>query len=95
MAAERGQAGDDMVAGRDVIHVGTDRFHDTSGFVTQHDGQAVLVKTLDEVQIAMADTGSRSPDEDLARAAFVDLDIFDHKRLAHFVLHGGFHEISP
>ena len=95
MAAEGGQARDHVIAGRDVGHVGPDGFHHACRLVSQHDGQPVLIKAFDEVQIAVANASGGRPNEDFTRTGFVDLNVFDDQRLADLVQHGGFHEFSP
>ena len=95
MAAEGGEAGDDMIARFHVIDVRADLLHHASRFVPQHDRQTEGIEPLHKMEIAMADTRGGRSHQNLARSRLVDFHILDHQWLAHLVQHGGFHHVSP
>ena len=91
VAAEAGQAGDDVVAGLHRRHVGAHRLDDAGALVAEHD-RAIERKAadpIDHVQIAMAHAGGGRAHQDLAAPRLVDLDGFDGQRLLHLPEHGG------
>ena len=94
MAAKRGEAGDHMISRLHVRDVGANLFDDPRRFVPQHDGQAVGIEALDEMQIAMANARSNGPHQNFPRPGFVDRDIFDGEWLPDFVEYGGFYRVA-
>jgi hypothetical protein len=94
-AAEHGQAGDDVVALLDVVHLRADLLDDAGRLVAQHDGQRMRVKPLDEVQVGMAEARVGGAQEHLARGRLVDRHVLDDERLVHFVQDCGLHGFAP
>ena len=94
MAAKSGEAGDHMISRLHVRDVGANLFDYPRRFVPQHDGQAVGIEALDEMQIAMASTRSNGLYQNFPRPGFVDRDIFDGEWLADFVEYGRSHRMA-
>ena len=81
VTAERGQAGDDMIARRDGAHLAADLLNDASGFMTEHDRHLRRIRALDEMQVGVAHAGGGRADQHFMRTRFVDLDFFDSEGL--------------
>ena len=80
-----------MVARLDVSDVAPDFLDHTCRLVAKHDRHRRGVLALDEMQVAVAQTGDRGAHEHLARAGVVDLDILDGERLVGGVEDSSFH----
>ena len=90
MAAESGEAGDDMVADLHRPDLGADRFHYARRLVAGDAGEGVGVGALDEMQIRMAQAAGGGADEDFARAGGVEVRLPDGERGAGGAEEGGF-----
>ena len=95
MAAKSGEAGDHMISRLHVRDVGANLFDYPRRFVPQHDGQAVGIEALDEMQIAMADTRSGGPHQNFPRPGLFDRYVLNGKWLSNLVQNGGFHRVAP
>ena len=91
VAAERRQAGDDMVADLDRADLAADLLDDARRFVAEHGGQRERIAAVGEVHVAMADPGGDGADQHLVRPGLADLDVLDRQRLADFAQYRGFH----
>ena len=95
MTAEHRQAGDDVVARLDVVHVTAHRFHHPGALVAEHHGQLARVGAVVEMHVTVADTGRLGAHQHLARAGLGDLDVLDLHGNVHFTKYSGFHGVSP
>ncbi|MGY3362498.1 hypothetical protein ACVWZK_009161 [Bradyrhizobium sp. GM0.4] len=66
-----------MITGLHIGDVGADLLDDTGRLVPEHRGQRMRIKAFHEVQIGVAETCGRGPDQDLARAGLRQADILD------------------
>ena len=59
--------------------------------MAEHEGTIEIeaAEAIHDVQIAVADAGGDSADQDLAAARLIHVDGFDGQRLVHFAEHGG------
>jgi hypothetical protein len=76
-----------MTSGRDAGDAGADVLDDA--LVPEHHRQASGDLALHDVQVGVAQPGVRVPDQHLARARAVELDLLDLERAADLVQHGG------
>ena len=89
LAALGGVEGDDMIAGLDAGHTFTHLDDDARAFMAQHDReQTFRVIARQGEGIGMADAGVRDPDEHLALAWRLDVDLDDFQRLSGLEGHG-------
>ena len=77
VAAEDGEAGDDVVARLDVGNLLADLFDDASGFVAEDCGRRERPLALYEVEVAVADAAGSGAHDDLAGHGLVVLDLLD------------------
>ena len=91
MAAEHGQAGDDVVAGLDVANRGTDLLDDPRRLVAEDAGHGAGIGAVEEVHVRVTDASRRRADQHLPRAGLVDLDLFDIHPGIHGAEDGCFH----
>src|SRR5712691_7281669 len=75
--ARRAPPQHDVISRRKRGDTVADVFHDARSFVSQQYRQRVRPARLHDVEIAMADPARFDPDEHLARARRVDLDLFE------------------
>src|SRR5712691_3577435 len=75
--ARRAPPQHDAISRRKRGDAGADVFHDARSFVAQQHRQRVRPARLDDVEIAVADPARFDPDEHLAFARRVDLDLFE------------------
>jgi hypothetical protein len=95
VAAKDRKARDYMVARLDVTDVASDRFDHAGRFVAEHSGRRVRVKTVNEVQIAVAYAAGHGAHQHLALARLVNLHLFDRQGLIRPVKYSGFHRGTP
>src|SRR5205085_4318762 len=74
---EHRQACDHVVARTEVVNLRPNRLDDARGFVAQNRRRWELVKAIDEMQIAVADTTGDHPNNDLMVERLVDVDLLD------------------
>jgi hypothetical protein len=78
--ARRAPAQDDPVAGSDVLDALADLLDHASALVAEQDGQLMSPAAgLEEVQVGVADAARLDPDERLAGAGRVELELSDRK----------------
>ena len=77
VAAEDREAGDHVVAGLHVAHLGAHRLDDPGALVAHHDRRGDGVLALHEVQVAVAEPGGGRANEDLIGAGGVDGDLLE------------------
>ncbi|MNM97708.1 hypothetical protein D3C81_1102200 [compost metagenome] len=94
VTAEHGQAGDHMVAGLDRAHFGADLLDHASGFMAQHHGARVRERTVDDVQVRVANADRFGADQHFARARFADAHFFDDQRGSNLMEYSSFHGSS-
>ncbi|MNX54432.1 hypothetical protein D3C86_851600 [compost metagenome] len=94
MATEHGQARDYMIAGLDRAHFGTDLFDHTGRLVAQHQRPRIRKRTIDHVQIRMADTHRFGTDQHFTRARFADAHFFNDQWGSNLMEYGSFHGSS-
>jgi hypothetical protein len=78
-SAESGEASNHVVARSQGRHVGAHRLHDAGALVAENDRavQREPAHAVDDVQVRVANTGRRGPDEHLTAPRLVDLDRLD------------------
>ncbi len=80
-----------MVAGLHVGDLLADFLDDTGRFVSEDRGRGIRIKSVDEMQVAVAHAAMRRLDENFAILRLVDLDVLDGQRLIGAMEDGGFH----
>ena len=91
MAAGADQRDHNMVAALQPGDAGPDGLDDAGRLMTIDRRQVAAPRTLDVVDVAVADGAGRELDLDLARAGVGDLDLLDLQGLAELAADGGFH----
>jgi hypothetical protein len=82
LAALRCEQRDHVVAGRERGHAGPDRLDDARALVAEHARRvAARVGTGRGIEVGVADTARREPDERLARLRLLQLDVLDDEWL--------------
>ena len=80
LAARRAPADDDVVAGRDPYDTFPDRLDHTRALVADQDRQRMSPTAgLDDVQVRVANAARRDPDDHLAGAGRVELELGDRE----------------
>src|SRR3990172_5746970 len=87
VAAEEGEAGDDVVAWLELLHLGPDSLDDARRLVAEDGRRRELVVAVDEVEVAVTDAARRHADEHLPADGLVDLDVLDGEWLLGAVEH--------
>src|ERR1700694_602574 len=90
-AAEDGQAGDDVIAGLELINLCPPLFDDAGGFVAQYGRSRHIVEAVHVVQVTVTDTAGHDTDENLMLGRLVNVDVFDSQRLMGSMEDGGLH----
>ena len=80
-----------MVAGLHVGDLLADFLDDAGRLVSEDRGRGARIKSVDEMEIAVAYAAMRRLDEDFAVLRLVDLDVLDGQRLIGAMEDGGFH----
>src|SRR5262249_58308591 len=93
--AEYGQTRDDVVAGFELVHLGSDGLDDAGRLVAQNRRRRKRIEPVDEVQIAVAHARRHGAHEHLATERRVDLDVFDRQRLVRAMEYGRFYWRAP
>src|SRR5437667_57588 len=93
-AAERREAADHVVAGRHVAYLAAHVLDDARRLVPEDGRQRARERSLEDVEVAVADPGGGGPHDHLARPRRVDPDVLDAERLADRAHHGGLHADS-
>ena len=91
VAAGADQGDDDVIALGQRFDAGADLFDHAGGLVAAEHRHGAAPGALDVVDVAVADGAGGEPDPDLAGPGRVELEVFDHQRLAVFLADGGFH----
>jgi hypothetical protein len=91
LAAEDGEAGDDVVSRLEFRDLEPDRLDDPGRLVAEDGGRRKRVVPVDEVQIAVTHAGGDRAHEHLAPEGLVDVDILDGQQLVGAVEDGSFH----
>jgi hypothetical protein len=95
MAAEDGQAGDDMVTRLNVAYLRADGLDHTSRLVSKHDRHGGGIQSFVKMHVAMTDTGRHCTHEDFVRPRGTDGDILNGEGFMDFAEYGSFHGDSP
>jgi hypothetical protein len=93
MTAEDRQAGDDVVARFDIVHLRADSLDYPCGLVPQHNGHGGRVEALVKVHVAMADPSRHGAHQDFVRPRGADVDLLDAEGCMDFAEYGSFHGI--
>ncbi len=96
-AAKAGEARDDMVARPHRHHVAADRLDHAGAFMAEHDRpvERPAADPIDDMKVAVADTGRHRAHQHLMRSRFVEIDGLDGQRFVRLAedrgldLHGG------
>ncbi len=95
LAAEDRQAGNDVIAGLDIVDSSADRLNDPGRLVAHDDRQLGPEQTLHEVQVAVTEPGPDGLDQHLAGARFVYREILDDQVPRLFGQYRCLHDRSP
>ena len=77
VSAEGGQAGNDVIARLDRLHFAADRADDARRFVAGNGRKRVGIRTVDKMQVRMAQSAGLGIDEDFMRRRVGELDLTD------------------
>src|SRR5277367_1523813 len=91
IAAEDGQACDHMVARLEISHRSADFLDDTCDLMAEHGGRRMGIKAVNEMEIAMAYATCHCPNQHLAIARRVELNLLDYERLIGPMKHRALH----
>src|SRR5207245_2936881 len=95
IAAEYREAGNHMVARLHVSHLASNLLDDSGRLMTQHGRRRIRIKSIDEMQIAMAHAAGERFDQDLAVLRLVEFDILDAEWHFRPMKHRSFHPFAP
>jgi hypothetical protein len=95
LAAEHRQAGDHVIARRELRDLGADRLDDAGCLVPEDGRRRERVEAVDEVQVAVANARGHRPHADFPAARRVDVDGLDGERLVGSVKDGSVHGNLP
>ena len=91
VSAEHRKTGDHVIARFHVVHVGADLLDDACAFMAEDHGRDARVGTIEEMQIAVTNTGSSSADQHFPRSRLGDVDVLDLHGLIDFPEYGSLH----
>jgi hypothetical protein len=80
MAAGRHEREDDLIAGREVMHIAADGQHFAGRLVAEHHRHDARARPVDDRQVRVAQARRADADEQLARPGTVELDLGDLAR---------------
>src|SRR4029077_4180866 len=91
VSAENREASDHVIAGLQIRDLAADFLDDAGSLMPKHRGRRPHVKSVDEVQVAVAYAARYCANDNFALLGFVDIDLFDCQRLIGSMENCGFH----
>ena len=80
-----------MVAGLELANRRANLFDHPRGFVAQDGGCRPLPQAINKMEVAVTDSGRRSPHQNLAILRLIDINLLNAERLVRTMVNSGFH----